>query len=99
MEMISVLTNKSGNRWPVRAPAFGLFLDLEVRLIDGPVFVDQDYVVDREVIGLSQSRRTESFWTKTTLRDAGTGRVTATVVLHNGVFKESYPEYPKDLLA
>jgi hypothetical protein len=73
----------------------GLFLDLEIRMLDGPVFVDQEYAVDVEVVGLGQSRRTESYWTRTTLTDVGTGRATAEVLLHSGVFKESYPGYPK----
>ncbi|MEY2456496.1 MAG: hypothetical protein QOK06_1590 [Acidimicrobiaceae bacterium] len=99
IEMISVLCHKSGQGWPVRSPALGLFLDLEIRLVDGPVFVDQDYGVEREIVGLSQSRRTESYWTKTTLADAGSGAPVATVLLHSGVFKESYPGYPKDRLS
>ncbi|MEO5723440.1 MAG: hypothetical protein ABIQ39_02010 [Ilumatobacteraceae bacterium] len=99
MEMISVLANKSGRGWPVRSPAFGLFLDLEVRLLDGPVFVDQEYILERRIVGLSQSRRTESYWTSTTLRDASDDRPVAMVMLHSGVFKESYPDYPKHLLA
>ncbi|MDQ1396386.1 MAG: hypothetical protein QOG64_1645 [Acidimicrobiaceae bacterium] len=98
MEMISVLANKSGKGWPVRSPALGLFLDLEIRLLDGPVFVDQDYTLEREIVGLSQSRRTESYWTRTTLTEAGTGRAVAIVLLHSGVFKESYPGYPKERL-
>jgi hypothetical protein len=98
MEMISVLTSKPGSRWPVRSPAHGLFLDLEIRLLAGPVFVDQDYAVKREMVGLSQSRRTESYWTKTTLCDIDTGHPVAEVLLHTGVFKESYPGYPKDRL-
>ncbi len=98
IEMISVLANKSGRGFPVRSPAFGLFLDLEIRLLDGPVFVDQPYRVEREIIGLSQSRRTESYWTRTTLHDVGTQRPVVAVVLHSGVFKESYPGYPKDRL-
>ena len=53
MEMISVLSNKSGRRWPVRSPALGLFLDLEIRLLDGPVFVDESSTVEREIVGLS----------------------------------------------
>ena len=52
----------------------------------------------REVVGLSQSRRTESYWTRTTLTDAETGRPAASVLLHSGVFKDSYPGYPKDRL-
>lgn len=98
MEMVSVLAHKSGGGWPVRTPSMGLFLDLEVRLLDGPVFVGQRYAVDREVVGLGASRRTESYWTRTTLTDADTGRPAAAVLLHSGVFKESYPGYPQDRL-
>lgn len=94
MEMISVLAHKQGGRWPIRRPSLGLFLDLEVRMIEGPVFVGRDYRLRREVVGLGQSPRTESYWTRTTLTDAETGRVAAEVLLHSGVFKESYPGYP-----
>jgi len=99
MEMISVLANKAGRGWPVRSPVMGLFLDLEIRLLEGPVFVDQPYAVSREIVGLGQSRRTESYWTRTTLTDVDTNRPTASVLLHSGVFKESYPGYPKDRLS
>jgi hypothetical protein len=98
LEMLSVLTNKVGRGWPVRSPVLGLFLDLEVRLINGPVFVDQDYALRREILGLSQSRRTESYWTLNTLTDTSTGDVAATVLIHSGVFKESYPGYPRERL-
>ena len=94
IEMISVLAAKSGTAWPVRAPSLGLFLDLEIRLVDGPVFVDQPYAVESEIVGLGQSRRTESYWTRTTLTDTDTGRPAAVVLLHSGVFKESYAGYP-----
>ena len=98
-EMISVLTHKGGKGFPVRGPAFGLFLDLEVRLLDGPVFVDEPYRLHHELVGLSQSRRTESFWTETTVTEARSGNAVATVLLHQGVFKESYAGYPRDRLA
>ena len=78
----------------MRTPSLGLFLDLEVRIVDGPVFVGQEYDVDHEIVGLGQSRRTESYWTRSTLSDTSTGRATAVVLLHSGVFKDSYPEYP-----
>ena len=97
-EMISVLAWKSASDFPVRGPAIGLFLDLEVRLEGGPLFVGQDYRLEREVIGLGQSRRTESHWVRTTLTDTDTGALAATVVLHSGVFKESYAGYPADRL-
>jgi hypothetical protein len=99
MEMVSVLAHKSGGGWPVRTPSMGLFLDLEVRLLDGPVFVDQPYSLSREVVGLGASRRTESYWTRTTLTDVDSGRAVAAVLLHSGVFKESYPGYPQERLA
>ncbi len=97
MEMLSVLTNKMPPRWPIRQPVNGLFLDLEVRMLDGPVFVDQEYRLDYEVVALSQSRRTESHWVRTTVRDGD--RPVAAVLLHSGVFKDSYPGYPADRLA
>jgi hypothetical protein len=98
IEMISVLSAKAGAGWPVRGPALGLFLDLEIRLVAGPVFVDQTYSAEHEVVGLGQSRRTESYWTRTTLTDTSTGQVAAVVLLHSGVFKESYGGYPEDRL-
>lgn len=98
MEMISVLTQKTGTDFPVRGPAVGLFLDLEVRMVAGPVFVDHDYVLEREVVGVGQSRRTESYWVRTTVTDAETGDAAAAVLLHSGVFKESYAAYPTDRL-
>lgn len=98
-EMLSVLANKSGRGFPTRGPALGLFLDLEVRMVAGPVFADQEYALRRKVVGLSQSKRTESYWTETTVSDPATGTLVAVVLLHQGVFKESYAEYPRDRLA
>ena len=98
MEMLSVLAYKTPPRFPVRTPYLGLFLDLEVRVLDGPVRVGRGYSLSREIVGLGQSRRTESYWTRTTLTDQETGRPAAEVLLHSGVFKESYPGYPAELL-
>ena len=98
-EMLSVLTNKSGRGFPVRGPSLGLFLDLEVRMLDGPVFVDEPYEIHREVVGLSQSRRTESYWTEATITEQRSGKAVAIVLLHQGVFKESYAGYPRERLA
>lgn len=98
-EMLSVLANKVGERWPIRQPSLGLFLDLEVRVEGMPVFVDEKYLVEREIVGLSQSRRVESYWTRSTLTEVTTGRLAATVLLHSGVFKESWPDYPADAIS
>ena len=95
-EMISVIAHRSNAHFPVRGPAIGLFIDLEVRYVDGPVVVGRPYAVEHTVVGLGQSRRVESYWTESTLTDAETGAHAATVLLHQGVFKASYADYPLD---
>src|SRR5690606_9017698 len=47
MEMVSVLAQKVGADSPVRGPSVGLFLDLEVKLVAGPIFVGHEYVLER----------------------------------------------------
>jgi hypothetical protein len=93
-EMISVLAHKEGSGFPVRGPSVGLFVDLEVRYVEGPVFVDTAYCVDHRIVAIGQSRRVESYWTESRLVDLDTGRHAATVLLHQGVFKDSYAGYP-----
>ncbi len=95
-EMLSVLAHKGGVHLPVRGPAVGLFIDLEVQR-HAPVFVDETYTVTHEVVGRGQSRRVESYWTRTRLTDTS-GAAVATVLLHQGVFKASYADYPADRL-
>ncbi len=97
-EMFSVLAHKVGNDLATRGPAVGLFIDLEVRVVDGPLFVGEEYVLDRQVLALGQSRRVESHWVETEVSSAATGRHIATVLLHSGLFKASYAGYPADRL-
>lgn len=97
-EMISVLTHKRGPHLPVRRPSVELFIDVEVRYVNGPVFVGRPYRLAHRVVGLGQSRRVESWWTETTVTDAESGLHAATVLLHQGVFKASYADYPADKL-
>ncbi|MEN9505371.1 MAG: hypothetical protein RI958_1297 [Actinomycetota bacterium] len=95
-EMISVLAHRRSASFPVRTPSVGLFLDLEVQLVAGPVLVGEEYDVVHEIVALGQTRKTESYWTQTTLTSASSGTVAATVLLHQGVFKHSYPGYPSE---
>ena len=92
--MISVLAHKGSSHFPVRGPAVGLFVDLEVRYLAGPVFVGQAYDIVHTVVGIGQSRRVESYWTESSITDAATGVHVATVLLHQGVFKASFAGYP-----
>lgn len=94
-EMISVLLQHSSkaDRLPSKGPAVGLFADQEIRLIDGPLFVSEDYEVQREVVALSGSRRTESMWVRTEVRRPGQDRLVATMLLNHAILKDSYAAY------
>ena len=93
-EMLSVLAYSAPMTpgFRVRQPSVGLFIDLEVKVIDGPVFVGQEYRCEHEIVALGSSRKTESYWTRSTLFDRD--RIVAEVLLHQGVFTASYPGYP-----
>lgn len=95
-EMLSVLAHKAGAALPIRRPSLGLFIDLEVRYVEGPVFAGRPYRLHHEIVGIGQTRRVESWWTETTVTDVETGVHAATVLLHQGVFKASFPDYPAD---
>ncbi len=100
-EMISVLAEYSNRQagFPVKGPTIGLFADLEIRLINGPLFVGEDYLIRREIVALSQGRRTENYWTRTRIFDAKGETQVAETLLNHGVLKHSYEGYPKELLA
>lgn len=94
LEMISVLAEYSSHQagWPVNGPAVGLFADLEIKLVNGPLFVGEEYAVEREIACLSESRRTESYWVRSKLFDS-TGELKADVLLNHASLKESYAGY------
>jgi hypothetical protein len=95
LEMVSVLAEYSSRkaRFPVKGPAVALFADQEIRMIDGPLFVGEEYVIRREIAALSESRRTESFWVRTRIFDAPGGRQVAEMLLNHATLKESYAGY------
>lgn len=94
MEMISVLLGSPEHgRLPARGPAVGLFADQEIRLVNGPLFVGEPYELEREVVGLSGSRRTESAWVLTRVYRAGTDDLVATMLLNSATLKDSYAAY------
>lgn len=100
IEMLSVLFQHTSKKdgLPVRGPAVGLFADQEIRVVKGPLFVGQDYLVQRKVVALSGSKRTESLWVRTEVRDVSQGLV-ATMLLNLATLKESYGPYQKELAA
>ncbi len=94
-EMISVLCGyaKDADPFPVRGPVIGLFADQEIRLLQGPLLVGEPYELDREVIFLSGSRRTESMWVRTRIFAPGSDVVLATMLLNSASLKESFANY------
>ncbi|MCA3733491.1 MAG: hypothetical protein INF00_14140 [Phenylobacterium sp.] len=100
-EMISVLAEYSSGaaRFPVKGPAVGLFADQEIRLIKGPLFVGEDYVIRREIAALAQSKRTESYWVRTRIYDSSGTEQVAEMLLNHATLKHSYAGYPPELLA
>lgn len=98
LEMISVLMQYTSrvDGFAIRGPAVGLFADQEIRLLDGPVFVDELYDVEREIVFIGGSKRTESIWIRSTLFARGTNRKIAQMLLNLASMKESYARYASE---
>lgn len=97
LEMISVLGEYTSHQagFKSRGPAVGLFAGQQIRMLRGPLFVGEDYVLEREIVLLSESRRTESNWVKTTfLKD---GDAVAEMILNHATLKDSYEPYEREL--
>ncbi len=95
LEMVSVLAEYSSRQaaFPVKGPAVGLFADQEIRMIEGPLFVGEDYVVRREIVALSESRRTESYWVRARIFDSSGRKQVAEMLLNHATLKHSYAGY------
>jgi hypothetical protein len=101
LEMVSVLAEYSSHQagFPVKVPAVGLFADQQIRMVDGPLFVGVDYVIRREIIALSESKRTESYWVRTRILDATGQALKAEMILNHATLKHSYANYEAELNA
>jgi hypothetical protein len=95
LEMVSVLVEYTGAkaRFPVKGPAVGLFADQEIRMVDGPLFVGEDYVIRREIVALSESKRVESYWVRSRIYDADGKTLKAEMLLNHASLKHSYAGY------
>jgi hypothetical protein len=72
-----------------------LFADQEIKLLNGPLFVGQDYELEREVVALSGSRRTESLWLRTSVY-ASDHLPAATMLLNLASIKDSYAPHARE---
>jgi len=98
IEMISVLLGSTMDRAALsgRGPAVGLFAGQQIRLVKGPLFVGQPYDLEREIVALSESARTESVWVRTRVFEAGTRTLAAEMILNHATLKASYAPYEKE---
>jgi hypothetical protein len=62
-------------------------------MVSGPLFVGEDYEVEREVLTLSGSRRTESIWTRARVYRPGGHETLAEMLLSTAILKDSYGPY------
>ena len=65
-------------------------------LAAGPLLVGTEYLLDREIVALGESRKTESYWVRTEVHNAKTDELLAVTLVHQGLLKDSYPDYPQD---
>jgi len=101
VEMLSVLCGyaKDTEPFPIRGPVIGLFADQEISVIDGPLYVGEPYEIDREVVALSGSKRTESMWIRTRVFRPEETAPIATMLLNSASFKDSFAGYTEEAAA
>lgn len=101
IEMISVLLGSTVGQAQMKGhgPAVGLFAGQQIRLIQGPLMVGQAHDLEREIMALSESKRTESAWIKTRVFKAGTRDLVAEMILNSATLKDSYAKYADDAQA
>ena len=67
----------------------GMFGAIELQFLDGPVFLDRDYLADGRILALGESPKTEVAWYESTLRDAADGRLVARLIMMSRLLKAS----------
>ena len=101
LEMVSVLTQYTSGQsgFRTRGPAIGLFAGQQIKMVSGPLLVGEDYLLEREIIALSESRRTESNWILSRVYHAETKELVAEAILNSATLKDSYANYEADAAA
>ena len=67
----------------------GMFGAMEVQWLEGPVYMEHDYLADGLLLALSESPKTEVAWYQSTLRDKADGRPVAQMILMTRLLKGS----------
>jgi hypothetical protein len=58
-------------------------------MTNGPLLVGDSYTMEREIAYISESRRTESYWVRSTIKEPSTGKVKAEALLNRATLKDS----------
>ena len=72
-------------------PYVGMFGAIELEFIDGPIFLDHDYLADGVLLALSESPKTEVAWYESVVHDAVDGRAVARLIMMTRLLKASSP--------
>ena len=101
LEMVSVLTQYTSGQsgFRTRGPAIGLFAGQQIKMVNGPLLVGEDYLLEREIIALRESRRTESNWILSRVYHAETKELAVEAILNSATLKDSYANYEADAAA
>jgi hypothetical protein len=71
----------------------GMYGAIEVRHVNGPLFLDTEYEVTGEVLAVSESPKTEVLWFRTEARPQGSDLVAAELTMMTRLLKDSSPLY------
>jgi hypothetical protein len=83
---------------PIEAPlrlvhgkSVGLWGGIEVRHVNGPVFLERDYEVSGRVLAVGDTPKSEYVWYESVLREPGAARDVASMILMLRLMKASSP--------
>jgi hypothetical protein len=71
----------------------GMYGAIEVRHVNGPMFLDTEYEVTGEVLAVSESPKTEVLWYRTEARKTGSEKIVAELTMMTRLLKDSSPLY------
>ena len=86
---IDALRAVEGPLFKLGADFVGMFGAIELEFLDGPIFLDYDYLADGRILALGESPKTEVAWYDSTLRDAADVRPVARLIMMSRLLKAS----------
>lgn len=89
---IDALRVVEGPLFPTDGEFVGMFGAIEMQALGGPVFVEHDYLVDGQILALSESPKTEVTWFEATLKETD-GRPVARMIMLSRLLKGSSPHW------